>query len=111
MARTSSVFTRVEPDIKMQAEAVLDQLGISMSSAVEMFLRQVILQRGIPFEMKLPAGKPIAHGELTKEQFDLEIQKGYDSIRSGRSFTADEVEAEMSRDVRRQLEEQKDGAD
>ena len=69
-----------------------------MSSAVEMFLRQVIMQRGIPFEMKLPLNSPIAYGSLTKEQFDLEIQKGYDSINSGKTYTADEVEEEMSRE-------------
>lgn len=40
--------------IKEQAEQVLDQLGIPMSDAVSMFLRQVVLQRGIPFEIKLP---------------------------------------------------------
>lgn len=97
MARTSNVFTRVEPDVKIQAEAVLEQLGISMSSAVEMFLRQIVLQRGIPFDMKLPANKPIAFGSLTKEQFDAEIQKGVDSIKSGRTYTADEVEQEMNR--------------
>ena len=98
MARTSNVFTRVEPDIKNQAEAVLSQLGISMSSAVEMFLRQVVLQRGIPFEMKLPTGKPIEAGALTKEQFDAEIQKGYDSIKNGRTYSATDVEEEMHRE-------------
>lgn len=39
MARTSSVYARVEPEIKEQAESVLDQLGIPMSNAVSMFLR------------------------------------------------------------------------
>ena len=97
MARTSNVFTRVEPDIKEQAEAVLSQLGISMSSAVEMFLRQVVLQRGIPFEMKLPAGKPIAYGSFEKEQFNYEIRKGYDSIKNGDVYYADLVAKEMSR--------------
>ncbi len=52
MARTSNVFARVEPEIKEQAERVLDQLGIPMSNAVGMFLRHVVLQQGIPFEMK-----------------------------------------------------------
>ena len=55
MARTSNVFARVEPDIKEQAEAILAELGIPMSNAVGMFLRQIVMQRGIPFEMKLPA--------------------------------------------------------
>lgn len=98
MARTSNVFARVEPEIKEQAEKVLDQLGIPMSNAVGMFLRQVVLQRGIPFKMKLPQNVPLAYGSLTKEQFDAEIQKGMEDIRAGRMYSAEEVEAEMKRD-------------
>lgn len=76
MARTANVFARVEPEVKEQAEQVLDRLGISMSNAVGMFLRQIVIQRGIPFEMKLPAYEvPVAYGSLTKEQFNAEIEK------------------------------------
>ena len=58
-----------EPEVKEQAEQVLDQLGIPMSNAVGMFLRQIVLQRGIPFEVKLPAyEEPVAYGSLTKER-------------------------------------------
>ena len=52
MARTTNVFARVEPELKEQAENVLDRLGITMSGAVGMFLRQIVMQRGIPFEIK-----------------------------------------------------------
>lgn len=97
MARTSNVFARVEPEIKEQAEQVLEQLGIPMSNAIGMFLRQVVMQRGIPFEMKLPVNKPLAMESLTKEQFDEEIQKGMDDIKAGRVFSADTVEDEMKR--------------
>ena len=76
MARTSNIFARVEPEIKEQAERVLDQLGIPMSNAVGMFLRQVVLQQGIPFEMKLPKKVPLVYGSLAKEQFDVEVGKG-----------------------------------
>lgn len=98
MARTSNVFARVEPEIKEQAEQVLDQLGIPMSNAVSMFLRQVVLQRGIPFEMKLPQETPLAYGSLTKDQFGEEIEKGMADIKSGRVYSADAVEAEMRRE-------------
>ena len=98
MARTSNVFARVEPEIKEQAERVLDQLGIPMSNAVGMFLRQVVFQQGIPFEMKLPKKAPLAYGSLTKEQFDAEIGKGMEDIREGRVYSADAVEEEMRRD-------------
>ena len=98
MARTANVFARVEPEIKEQAESVLDQLGIPMSNAVSMFLRQIVLQKGIPFEMKLPRTEPLAYGSLTKEQFDREIGKGMADVKAGRIFSADAIETEMKRD-------------
>ena len=99
MARTANVFARVEPEVKEQAEQVLDRLGIPMSNAVGMFLRQIVLQRGIPFEMKLPAyEEPVAYGSLTKEQFNAEIEKGMEDIKAGRVYSADEVEAEMKQE-------------
>lgn len=99
MAGTSNVFVCVEPEIKEQAERVLDQLGIPMSNAVGMFLRQVIFCQRIPFEIKLPKKEPpLAYGFLTKEQFNAEIAKGMEDIREGRVYSADAVEEEMRRD-------------
>ena len=98
MARTSNVFARVEPEIKEQAEQVLEQLGIPMSNAVGMFLRQVVLQRGIPFDVKLPQETPVAYGSLTKEQFDEEIGRGMADINEDMVYSADDVESEMRRD-------------
>ena len=95
MARTATVFARVEPEIKEQAESVLDQLGIPMSNAVGMFLRQIVIQRGIPFEMKLPAKRHLVMSELTKEQFDAELLRGMSEIENDQVFSADVVEAEM----------------
>ena len=98
MARTSNVFARVEPNIQEQAESVLDQLGIPMSNAIGMFLRQVVIHRGIPFEVKLPENAPLSLATMTKEQFDAEITKGMDDIEQGRVFSAEEVAAELRRD-------------
>ena len=95
MARTANIYTRVDPTVKEQAEQILEQLGIPMSNAIGMFLRQVVIQNGIPFEMKLPVRCPLAFGELTKEQFDAEIQKGFDDVESGNVFAASEVESQM----------------
>lgn len=98
MARTSNVFARVEPEIKEQAEQVLECLGIPMSNAVSMFLRQVVLQRGIPFEIKLPKTTLLNYGSLTREQFDAEMEKGMADVKAGRVYSADIIEAEMRRD-------------
>ena len=43
--RTSSIYTRVDPETKAQAEAILDQLGIPMSTAIGMFLKQIVVKR------------------------------------------------------------------
>lgn len=98
MARTANVFTRVESEVKEQAEAILNQLGIPMSSAVGMFLRQVVIQRGIPFDVRLPAEAPLSYETLTKEQFDRELEAGMSDIKEGRVFTPDEVQDEMRRE-------------
>lgn len=101
-ARTANVYTRVDPETKEQAEAILNQLGIPMSNAIGMFLKQIVMQHGIPFDMKLPSSVPVAVGSMSKEQFDMELQKGMDDIAAGRVITADAVEAEMRN---KQLEE------
>ena len=93
--RTASVFTRVDPETKEQAEMILNQLGIPMSNAIGMFLKQVVLQRGMPFEMRLPYSAPPAVGSMTREQFDRELQRGMDDIAGNRVVSADDVEAEI----------------
>ena len=98
MQRTSNVFARVEPEIKEQAEYVLNQLGIPMSNAICLFLRQVIMHRGIPFEMKLPTQKPVAIGLMNAAELNAELEIGYDDIVSGRLHALDDVVAEMQRD-------------
>jgi len=98
MSKTANVFTRVEPEVKSQAEMVLKELGIPMSNAIEQFLCQIVLQRGIPFEMKLPEKQPLAYGSLTKQQFNAEIEKGMADIATGRLTSATDVRAKMRDD-------------
>jgi len=96
--RTSNVFARVEPDIKEQAEQVLVQLGIPMSNAISMFLRQIIMHRGIPFDMKLPMHEPMAMGMLTPAQLNEELEKGYAGAMAGRHRSLKDVAADMEKD-------------
>ncbi|MDW7658129.1 MAG: type II toxin-antitoxin system RelB/DinJ family antitoxin [Bacillota bacterium] len=98
MARTSNIFARIDPEIKEQAEQVLEQLGIPMSNAIGLFLRQVVMQRGIPFEMKLPQTNPLAFGSLSEEQFNAELEKGLADLASGRVISAEDVAAKMHQD-------------
>lgn len=83
MAKTTNLYIRLEPELKEQAELVLGQLGIPVSNAVNIFLRQVVLQRGIPFEIKLPAKKTIEVADLTEKELNEELEKGYADFTKG----------------------------
>lgn len=51
-------------------------LGIPASDAITMFYKQIVMRRGIPFDVKLATYEaPLAYGSLTKEQFDEEMEK------------------------------------
>mgnify|MGYP002727474841 CR=1 FL=1 len=76
MANTSAVYARIDTNLKDNAESILSQLGISPSSAIQMFYSQIVLKKGMPFELKLPSSKPLAVGAMTKEQLDAELRKG-----------------------------------
>ncbi len=55
MGKTASVSVRMEPSLKRDAENILRDLGLPASQAVTLFYRQLVLQKGLPFEVKLPA--------------------------------------------------------
>ena len=50
-AKTANVNVRVEAEIKEQAEAILERLGVSASAFINMTYRQVIMHRGIPYDI------------------------------------------------------------
>ena len=91
MAKTSNLYARIEPEVKEQAETILSALGIPVSNAINMFYKQIILQRGIPFEMKLPVNRVPDMSRLTDRQLDAELEAGYADIEAGRTRPAGEV--------------------
>lgn len=92
MSNTSPVYARIDANLKENAEDILNKLGISPSNAIGMFYSQIVLTKGIPFELKLPSSKLISVSELTQEEFNIELQKGIDSIKNGQVFSQDEVD-------------------
>jgi DNA-damage-inducible protein J len=49
------IRARVEPELKDRAEAMLQEIGLSVTSAITLFYRQIIQRRGLPFELRLPS--------------------------------------------------------
>ena len=91
------MFTRIEPELKEQAEQVLSQLGIPMANAISLYLRQIVLHRGIPFAVRLPQYRPLDFSMLSPEQLDTEIQKGLNDLNAGRVVSSKQVREEMQR--------------
>ena len=54
MIKTATIQTRVDPVIKKNAQKILNKLNITMSEAISMYLSQITLHQGIPFELKIP---------------------------------------------------------
>lgn len=54
MEKTTTLNLRVNPDVKRRSEEVLSQLGIPMSTAIDIYLNQISLTGGIPFAVTLP---------------------------------------------------------
>jgi len=54
MNKTAIIRARVEPDLKSEVEHILGKLGLTVSDAVHLLYRQIKLQRGLPFDVRLP---------------------------------------------------------
>ena len=90
-SKSANLYARIEPEVKEQAESILSSLGIPASNAINMFYKQIILQNGLPFEVKLPKEKPISAGSLTKDELEGELEKGYADVLAGRGESVDKV--------------------
>ena len=91
MAKSANLYARIEPELKEQAETILSALGIPASNAITMFYKQIVLQRGIPFEVKLPSARPLEASAPTEEQIDAELEKGYAELAAGQSRSGKNV--------------------
>ena len=77
-AKTATARARVRPEIKEKAETIIHDLGLSVSAAFELFYRQVILNNGLPFDVRIP---------------DDATRKAIEDVRAGRGKRFDTAEA------------------
>jgi DNA-damage-inducible protein J len=99
--KSANLYARIEPDVKEQAESILSTLGIPASNAINMFYKQIILQRGLPFDVKIPSAKPVDMSALSEEEMNAELEKGYADMVAGRTKPAKQVFADIRKDYKR----------
>ena len=97
-AKTANLYARIEPDVKEQAEHILSALGIPASNAINMFYKQIILQRGLPFEVKFPTSRPVDMSTISEEELNAELEKGYADMKAGRTKKASAVFSDIRKD-------------
>ncbi len=98
--KSANLYARIEPDVKEKAESILAALGIPASNAINIFYKQIILQRGLPFEVKMPPAKPVNINTLSETEFNEELEKGYADMQAGRTKSAKEAFADIRKDYK-----------
>ncbi|MBE6083166.1 MULTISPECIES: type II toxin-antitoxin system RelB/DinJ family antitoxin [Tissierellales] len=84
MEKSTTLNLRVNPDVKTRAEEVLTKLGIPMSTAIDIYLRQIALAGGIPFAVTLPKVPADLNADLmTTQEIHTKLQEGFDDIKAG----------------------------
>ena len=85
MSKSAIIHARIEPNVKEKAEEILSTLGLSMTGAMNLFLNQLILKKGLPFSVSIP-------NETTVEA----IKEGRKSVKSKVGFDSpDELFASL----------------
>jgi len=92
MEKTATLNLRVNPIAKQRAENVLKQLGIPMSTAMDMYLNQIALVGGIPFPVTLPkAPLSVDADRMTDDELIEKLNRGIEDADAGRTRRAEDV--------------------
>lgn len=98
MEKTATLNIRVNPETKKRAEDVLSMLGIPMSTAIDMYLRQIGMRGSIPFPVAVPDfPKEINIARMTREELSEKLDKGYQDAVSGNVTDAKQAFDEFRR--------------
>lgn len=98
--KTANLYVRIEPDVKEQAESILSALGIQASNAINIFYKQIILNKGLPFEVKLPESRMVDASKMTEDELNAELEKGYTDMIEGRTKSAIKVFDDIRKDYK-----------
>lgn len=97
-AKTANVTARIQPNIKEQAEAILERLGIPVSVFIDMTYRQVIMRDGVPFSLDIP-DKLMTRDALSKAEFDTTMQTGLTQAKWDDAVSVDEAFKQLKTEI------------
>ena len=98
MENTATLSCSINPSVMQQAEQILSNLGIPLSTAIDIYLRQIAIVGGIPFPVRMaPAPETMNADLMSADEIHLSLEAGYQDAVAGRTREASEVFAEMRR--------------
>ena len=98
MVKTANLYARIEPELKNEAETILSGLGVPVSNAINMFYRQIVIHRGLPFAVQFPARHIPNIATMTDAELDAEVSRGFDDIVTGRKRPLKEVADDLAQE-------------
>lgn len=103
------IRSRINAEIKLEAQALLEKFGLSMSEAIRLFLHQVVIEKGLPFQVKLPADAAQKHDEWFRSQVRQAVAEAdnpatelvsHESVRSRWAEKKKALQALAAQDIR-----------
>lgn len=89
MNNTSTLNLQIDTNVKERAEAVFSKLGIPMSTAIDMFLKQVTVTGEMPFSVAaLKAPKSVNADLMTAKELNAKLEKGLQDAYCGNTKNA-----------------------
>lgn len=67
------IRSRIDSAIKEEAQALLARFGLNMSEAIRLFLHQVVIEKGLPFQVKLPTEQALEHDRWFRTQIEKAV--------------------------------------
>lgn len=80
MANTTNLNIRVDEEVKRKAEAIFNELGLNMSTAMKMFLRYAVRYGGIPFELRIETPNDETQAAINDVNNNRNMCKTFDSV-------------------------------
>ncbi len=76
----TSMTIRMDKEVKKEAQELFEALGMDMTTAINVFLRQAIAFRGIPFEVRLDEPNMTTYSAIEAAEKNEEIYGPFDSV-------------------------------
>ena len=96
-SKTANVTARVQPEIKQQAEDILERLGIPVSVLIDSLYRQIIMTNSIPYSFSVPSIP--TRDAMSTAQFNEMMAKGLKQAKAGQGMDLDDAFARISESI------------